>query len=151
MYASVLQLKRPRRQASMKRLTRRLVFAFILVAVSPCFPWSWKCVGISDGDTIRVLHLGTAERIRLLGIECPERGQDFGTHARKFTSDIVFGKVVDVEPVDRDRYGRTVAWVNVDGKSLNKELPRAQLKLRAVPERGSTELLVHGYALGDSD
>jgi endonuclease YncB( thermonuclease family) len=73
------------------------------------------------------MHLGKAEKIRLCGIDCPERRQDFGTKARKFTSRMVFGKVVGVEPVDRDRYGRTVAWVSLNGKSLNKELLRAGL------------------------
>ena len=87
----------------MTRLTPWLALAFILLAVSPSFPWSGKGVWISVGDTIRVMHLGKAERIRLFGIDCPERGQDFGTRARKFTSQMVFGKTVNVEPVDRDR------------------------------------------------
>ena len=99
------------KEGIVKRLTTWLVPAFIFMAVAPCFPWSGKCVGIADGDTIRVMHRGKAERIRLYGIDCPERGQDFSTRARKFTSDMVFGKVVDVEPVESDRYGRTVAWV----------------------------------------
>ena len=115
------------KEGIVKRLTPWLALAFLFLAVTPCFPWSGKCVGIADGDTIRVMHQGKAERIRLYGIDCPERGQDFGTRARKFTSDMVFGKVVDVEPVERDRYGRTVAWVSVDGKSLNRELLRAGL------------------------
>ena len=40
---------------------------------------------------------------------------------------MVFRKVVEVQEVDKDSYGRTVAWVSVDGKSLNKELLRAGL------------------------
>ena len=38
---------------------------------------------------------------------------------------MVFGKIVEIMPVDKDRYGRTVAWVFVDGVSLNKELLKA--------------------------
>ena len=56
-----------------------------------------------------------------------QRWQHFGSRARKFTSRRVFAKVVNVEPVDRDRYGRTVGWISVDGKNLNKELLRAGL------------------------
>jgi endonuclease YncB( thermonuclease family) len=70
---------------------------------------------------------GKATKIRLYGIDCPERGQDFGSAARKFTSRMVFGKTVRVREVDKDSYGRTVAWVWVDGASLNKELVKAGL------------------------
>jgi len=52
----------------------------------------------------------------------PETHQDYGQKAKRFTSDHVFGKVVDVKPMDIDRYGRTVGLVSVDGKSLNEEL-----------------------------
>jgi len=73
------------------------------------------------------MHNGREEKIRLFGVDCPEKDQDFGTKAKRFTSTMVFGKTVEVEQVDRDHYGRTVGWVTVDGKSLNKELLRAGL------------------------
>ena len=40
-------------------------------------------VGISDGDTISVMHLGQAAKIRLSGIDCPEKDQAFGTKAKQ--------------------------------------------------------------------
>jgi len=89
--------------------------------------WTGRCVGVADGDTIRVMHAGKAEKIRLYGIDCPERTQDFGTRARQFTSGMVFEKTVTVQPVDRDRYGRTVAWVSLEGKSVNRALLEAGL------------------------
>jgi micrococcal nuclease len=104
-----------------------LAITLLLVNASPIGAWEGKVVGIGDGDTVRVMHRGTAEKIRLYAIDCPERGQDFGTRASQFTSEMVFGKTVTVEPVDKDRYGRTVAWVSVDGKSLNKALVGAGL------------------------
>ncbi len=104
-----------------------LVLAFFLLVPVPCFPWLGKVVGVSDGDTIRVMHRGRANKIRLFGIDCPELGQAFGRKARRFTARMVFGKIVEVRKVDEDSYGRTVAWVSVDGKSLNKELLRAGL------------------------
>jgi len=80
-------------------------------------------VGISDGDTITVLHDGRGEKIRLYGIDCPEKKQDFGQRAKEFASQNVFGKVVEVETVDTDRYGRTVGLVYLDNKySLNEAL-----------------------------
>ncbi len=85
-----------------------------------------RVVGISDGDTITVLHNGKGERIRLHGIDCPEKRQAFGKRAKQLTSNLVFGKTVTVQVVDRDRYGRTIAEVLLpDGRSLNRELVKA--------------------------
>ena len=61
------------------------------------------------------------------GIDCPETRQDFGTKAKKLTSTLVFSKVVDVEPVTRDRYGRTVAFVRVGDTLVIEELIRQGL------------------------
>src|SRR5262249_54599095 len=71
--------------------------------------FSGVVVGVIDGDTISVMRDGTPVRVRLADIDCPERGQDFSQRAKEFTSDQVFGKVVDVRVQDVDRYGRLVA------------------------------------------
>ena len=98
-----------------------------LTACGSTAAWSGKCVGVSDGDTIKVMREGKPEKIRLFGVDCPEMAQDFGRRAKQFTASTVFGKNVHVETVTRDRYGRTVAWVSVQGISLNRELIRAGL------------------------
>src|SRR6478672_10050506 len=87
-----------------------------------------RVVGISDGDTIRVVHDGREVRIRLHGIDCPESKQAFGSRAKQFTSEMVFDQVVHLRVRDIDRYGRTVAevWLG-DGRMLNRELVRAGL------------------------
>jgi micrococcal nuclease len=111
-------------------VVRRIFSAVIVLAVlgsGTCFAWTGKVVGVADGDTISVMHDGRAEKIRLYGVDAPEQDQDFATQAEKFTSDMVFGLIVDVQAVTVDRYGRTVAWVSVNGKSLNKELVKAGL------------------------
>ena len=99
----------------------------ILAMAIPAFAWEGKCVGVADGDTITVLHNGTGERIRLYGIDTPEKRQDFGTRAKQFTSSLVFGKVVRIEPYDTDRYGRTVAMVYAGDRCVNEELIRSGL------------------------
>ena len=87
-----------------------------------------KVIGVSDGDTMTVLRDQTQVRIRLYGIDCPETGQDFGSRAKQFPSELAFGKVVKVVPRDRDRYGRLVADVVLpDGRMLNDELVKAGL------------------------
>lgn len=73
-----------------------------------------------DNDTIDVLRSGRAERMRLLGIDCLERRQDFGAKAKQFTSDLAFGRRVTVQIVDRDRYDRVAGEVILpNGESLN--------------------------------
>ena len=59
--------------------------------VSTGFAFQGKCIKIADGDTITVLVEGkTQHKIRLYGIDCPEKNQDFGQQAKQFTSDMVF-------------------------------------------------------------
>lgn len=71
---------------------------------------------------------GRAERVRLWGIDCPERGQPFGTRARQFTGDLAFGKDVKVIVHDTDCCGRTVGEVILpNGRNLNQALVRAGL------------------------
>jgi endonuclease YncB( thermonuclease family) len=85
-----------------------------------------RVIGVIDGDTIVILKNGKGEKVRLYGIDCPEKKQDFGTRARQFTSQLVFGKEVSLQIHSIDRYGRTVAEVILpDGRSLNQELVRS--------------------------
>ncbi|MBI2192780.1 MAG: thermonuclease family protein [Planctomycetes bacterium] len=87
-----------------------------------------KVVGVSDGDTISVMRQGKAEKIRLYGIDCPEKAQPFGNRAKELASQLAFGKVVTVRVVSIDRYGRAVSWVTLpDDASLNQELVKAGL------------------------
>jgi endonuclease YncB( thermonuclease family) len=50
--------------------------------------FSGPVVSILDGDTIEVLHNGRAERIRLNGIDCPEKGQAYGKRAKPAASEL---------------------------------------------------------------
>jgi len=106
--------------------TKAFILSLIIILL-PCFSWAWsgKVIGIADGDTITVLRDNEQVRIRLYGIDCPERYQAFSKKAKQSTSEMVFGKVVEVEPVDTDRYGRTVALVTVFQRLVNEELVNA--------------------------
>ena len=104
-----------------------LTVVFFLVLPCPAWAWYGKVVGVADGDTITVLRDKQPQKIRLYGIDCPEKRQPFGNRAKQFTSDMVFGKAVEVDPVDTDRYGRTVAFVVVGNRLLNEELIRSGL------------------------
>lgn len=107
-----------------------LIFLFLWLSLSSSLfaaDFTGKVIGVSDGDTITVLHQGHPEKIRLEGIDCPEKAQAFGQRAKQFTSDLAFGKVVTVRGVEtRDRYGRILGNVILpDGQNLNHQLLQA--------------------------
>ena len=80
-------------------------------------------VSILDGDTIEVLHNQHPERIRLNGIDCPEKGQAYGNNAKHAASDLAFGKEVTIQTHGHDKYRRTLGDVILpDGVNLNQEL-----------------------------
>jgi micrococcal nuclease len=80
-------------------------------------------VSVLDGDTIEVLHNTNPERIRLSGIDCPEKSQAFGKRAKQAASALVFGKEVTLQTHGYDKYKHTLADVLLpDGTNLNQEL-----------------------------
>lgn len=86
-----------------------------------------KVIHIADGDTITVLNDGNRQiKIRINGIDCPEKAQAYGNRAKEFTKDLVAGQMVTIQAYDQDRYGRTIGDVVLeDGRKLSQELIRA--------------------------
>ena len=85
-----------------------------------------KVVGISTGDTLRVLRDGRVVQVRLYGVACPERRQAFGTQARQFTREVAFRQTVPVVVDATDRDGRLIAVVQLpDGRDLSQALVQA--------------------------
>ena len=84
-----------------------------------------KVVRIADGDTVTVLQNNQEYKIRLYGIDTPEKGQDFGTKAKEFTSGLVFKREVKVIQKDVDRYGRIVGIIYVGDTCINQEIIKA--------------------------
>lgn len=81
-----------------------------------------RVVGVADGDTITILdNNNTQYKIRLAGIDAPEKKQPFGNVSKKSLSDLVYGKQVTIDWNKQDRYGRTVGKVLVDGVDANLE------------------------------
>jgi endonuclease YncB( thermonuclease family) len=114
-----------------KRLS--VIAALLAILVCPASlvggeRFSGQVVGVIDGDTIDVLHNAQSERVRLNGIDCPEKGQAFGKKAKQFTLNLVFGKQVTVKPLRRDRHGRMVADVLLsDGTNVSQQLVKEGL------------------------
>lgn len=104
-----------------------IFFAFLFVSHSLVAQLTGKVVSIADGDTFTLLVNKEQIRIRLHGIDCPEKSQDFGNVAKQFLSSLIFGKTVSVKEMDIDRYHRTIGMVTVNGQNVNEELLRAGL------------------------
>ena len=82
-----------------------------------------KVIGISDGDTVDVLDSSkTTHRIRLAGIDAPEKAQPFGQRSKEHLSDSVFGKQVEVHGGKIDKYGRTVGKILINGFDANLDV-----------------------------
>ncbi len=95
-------------------------------AALPVESFIGRVIGVTDGDSLTILHDGKGEKVRLEGIDCPEKKQPFGKRAKQFTSDLTFGREVTVHASGRDRYGRTLAHVLLpNGQDLNHELLKA--------------------------
>lgn len=87
---------------------------------------SGKVVSITDGDTLTLLTPEKKQvKVRLDGIDAPERKQSYGTEAREHLADMVFQKDVKVEVVDKDRYGRSVGKIKVGRVDVNHAMVRA--------------------------
>jgi endonuclease YncB( thermonuclease family) len=114
---------------------RRIIVLLLLLGVSlesiaQVIPqtFSGKVTSVKDGDTIEVLYQGNPVRIRLAHVDTPEKGQPYGNNAKQFASDFCFNRVVKIVQTDKpDRYGRLIALVQIDGRTLNLELVRAGL------------------------
>jgi len=81
-------------------------------------------VSLTDGDTLTVLVDRTHIKVRLAEIDTPEKGQPWANRAKRALSDKAFGQVVELQVVDTDRYGRTVAKVFLNGRDINREMVR---------------------------
>src|SRR4028118_1418922 len=84
---------------------------------------SGKVVSVADGDTVDVLGRNKKPvRIRLHGIDAPERKQPFYAKSKQALGDMVHGKDVTVEVKDEDRYKREVGVVRLGETNVNVTL-----------------------------
>lgn len=99
-----------------------IVLCFLLSGVG--WTYSARTVNVHDGDTLKVrLTNNEMVTIRLYGVDAPEAKQAFGLIARKRLATLVSRRDVDIEPVETDRYGRTVALVRLkDGTLVNETM-----------------------------
>lgn len=112
----------------MKRL-----FAFILLLFgiheAPAEVLRGRCSYVQDGDSLKFIPSGKKEevRVRLYGIDAPEKKQEFAGQSRKKLEKLTRGKQLRLEVMDTDKYGRYVAKVYVGKTYVNLEMLKAGL------------------------
>jgi endonuclease YncB( thermonuclease family) len=103
-----------------------MVMAIVALAAIPAIaaePITGKVVSVTDGDTVRVLDAANVQhKVRLDGIDAPERGQPFGTVARDRLAALVMGKAVKVHDDGRDKWGRTLGRIEAEGQDVNHRM-----------------------------
>ncbi len=102
-------------------LIRSLLISLLLVDAAHAETLTGIVVGVSDGDTITVLDAERQQhKVRLSGIDAPEKAQPFGQRAKENLSRLVFKKEVAVDWTKRDRYNRIVGKVMVQPSDCPK-------------------------------
>jgi endonuclease YncB( thermonuclease family) len=100
------------------------------VAPHPCIPDQESIVGqvtnIVDGDTIDVAIVGGIERVRLIGIDTPERGEAGFNEATRALAKKIDGRTITLwqDVSDRDRYDRLLAYIGFGDRFINAEMVR---------------------------
>ena len=103
-----------------------IIIAFTVLALaSHADTLTGRVVGIADGDTLTLLDAtNTQHKIRLTGIDSPEKGQAFGQVCKKSLSDLAYDRVAEVESNKLDRCGRVIGKVLVNSQDVNLEQVR---------------------------
>ena len=99
----------------------KAILLLIMLHVS-LFAFSAKVIKISDGDTITVLSGKEQTKVRLYGIDAPEKKQDYGQRSKQFLASLIAGQVVEVEPKGKDRYKRTLGTIYYKGQDINAQM-----------------------------
>ena len=86
--------------------------------------FSAKIITVLDGDTVLIKRADGLVRIRLAEIDAPEKNQEYGMASKQSLSELVLKKLVHVNSQAVDSYGRLVAHLIVDGRSINEEQVR---------------------------
>ena len=104
----------------MKRFALILIFVLISLVCS-AQRFTVKVVSISDGDTFTAINKDNLQlKIRIFGIDAPEKKQAYGNKSKEFLSSLIFGKSISIDVQSKDGYGRYLAYVySPEGKDVS--------------------------------
>lgn len=103
---------------------KKFLFLFLLLISTTVFAdFSGKVVKVIDGDTVEVLtHRNTKVRIRLHGIDAPEKHQAYGNKSRLFLASLIAGKEITVKNKGKDIYNRTLGILYYQNSDINAKM-----------------------------
>jgi endonuclease YncB( thermonuclease family) len=108
-----------------------LILAIILIllqSIALADTLRGRVLRVTDGDIVVVLDSNhNQNRVRLAGIDAPERSQAYGKTSKKHLTELVYGETVVIEYDKYDRYGRIVGRIILDGYDMNLEQIKAGL------------------------
>ena len=112
-----------------------------------------RVVGVADGDTVTVLDDSRQQhKIRLMGIDAPEKKMPFGNRSKQALSELVFDRQVQIEYSKNDKYGRIVGKIIVGGVDANLAQIKAGMAWHYKQyQREQTEGDRIAYALAEDD
>ena len=106
--------------------TIRLVGILLITTTAHAGTITGRVVGMADGDTLTILDSANRQhRIRVAGIDAPEKAQDFGQRSKTNLSAMAFNQPATADCPKRDRYGREVCKIVVNGQDVGLEQIRA--------------------------
>ena len=99
------------------------VVSFAILLPLYLFALSGKVVSIHDGDTITILTQEKQQvKVRLYGIDAPEKKQPYGQKSKQFLSNLIAGRSVEIQEKGKDRYKRVLGIVYLDGQDINEQM-----------------------------
>lgn len=111
-------------------------------------PFQAQCINVVDGDTVDVGAGQATYRVRLAYIDAPELAQPFGPEAREFLTRRCMGKPVLVTQRGRDKWGRLLAVIDVNGSDLSQAMVGSGMAWSYGQELAALELPTRARRLG---
>jgi micrococcal nuclease len=115
-------------------LTISSAFFFLILYPSLSFAGQFKIIRVYDGDTVKAVGHDIAIKIRLVAIDAPEishgkrkPGQPYGQRSKKYLTELVLNKTVDVKGYGLGPYNRILGVITLNGKNINLEMIKAGL------------------------
>lgn len=108
----------------MKVFIKNTIATLLLTLIPPTSALALivKVISVHDGDTITVLSGKEQTKVRLYGIDAPEKKQDYGQRSKQFLANLIAGQMVEVEPKGKDRYKRTLGNIYYKGQNINAQM-----------------------------
>ncbi len=85
---------------------------------------TYKVLYVSDGDTVVIDDNGEKRKLRLYGIDAPEKAQEYGLESKEFLLNKIRNKKISVSFRSKDRYGRDISIIHIENENINELMVR---------------------------